>query len=137
MPNLPTPTLGLAVPSIGGDVNSWGAELNGDLVTLDALGDYPVFPVVTSASIVFSNVPETIIEAYGGAAGIVINLPIGIPAGINRAFTIKKMDATNGVVAVNALVSTIEGSASYDLFNQWQYAKFLWDGTLWIVVGNN
>ena len=85
MPNLPTPTLGLAVPSISGDVNSWGAELNGDLVTLDALGDYPVFPVVTSASIVFSNVPETIIEAYGGAAGIVINLPIGIPAGINRA----------------------------------------------------
>jgi hypothetical protein len=137
MPNTPTPTLGLAIPSIGGDVNAWGGELNGDLAIIDNLGDFPVLTVAASGILAFSNVPETIILAYGGALGITINLPIGIPAGINRAFTIKKMDATNGIVSVNALVSTIDGLSSYDLFNQFQYLRVVWDGVQWDVIGNN
>jgi hypothetical protein len=137
MPNTPTPTLGLAVPSVGSDVNQWGGELNSDLAIIDNLGDFPLLIVAASGTLAFSNVPETIIEAFGGAGGITLNLPIGIPAGINRSFVIKKMDATNGIVAVNALVSTIDGSSSYDLFNQYQYLRVLWDGSQWIVIGNN
>src|SRR6202167_3353383 len=137
MPQTPTPTLGLAIPSIGGDVNAWGGELNGDLAIIDNLGDFPVLTVAASGILAFSNVPETIILAYGGASGITINLPIGIPAGINRAFTIKKMDATNGTVVSDALVSLIDGSSAYELFNQFQFVKIIWDGNLWDVIGNN
>jgi len=137
MPGTPTPTLGLTVPTVGGDVNAWGNELNGDLAIIDNLGDFPVLIVAASGVLVFSNVPETIILCYGGAAGIALNLPIGIPAGITRSFVLKKMDATPGVVLINALVGTIDNAASWGLFNQFQYVRVLWDGTNWDVIGNN
>lgn len=137
MPNTPTPILGLVVPSVGGDVNVWGGELNTNFPILDNLGDFPVLVVAASVTLAFSNVPETIVECYGGASGIGLNLPIGIPAGINRSFVLKKMDATAGAVLINALVSTIDGASSWGLFNQYQYVRILWDGAQWIVIGNN
>src|SRR5271156_2739425 len=137
MPNTPTPILGLAVPSVGGDVNLWGTELNTNFPILDELGDYPVLIVAASLSLAFFNVPETIVLCYGGAAGITLNLPIGIPAGIQRVLTLKKMDATVGTVLINALVSTIDGASSFGLFNQYQYVRLLWDGVQWDVIGNN
>src|SRR5271155_4006863 len=137
MPGTPTPTLGLTVPTVGGDVNAWGNELNGDLAIIDNLGDFPVLIVAASGVLVFSNVPETIILCYGGAAGIALTPPIGIPVGIQRSFLLKKMDATNGAIIINALVSTIDNAASYGLFNQFQYVRILWDGVQWDVIGNN
>ena len=35
MPNSPTPNMGLTPPTVSGDFNEWGGELNNDLSIVD------------------------------------------------------------------------------------------------------
>lgn len=136
MPGPPTPNLGLTVPTVGGDVNTWGTELNGDLAILDGLGAYTVYQTSIGLLVAFTIFPEVIVLASGGAGGIAVQLP-ACSAWAKKAALIKKVDATVGVVSVSCLSGQIDGFPSYPLVNQFQYVRLLSDGVNANVIGNN
>lgn len=136
MPNAPTPNLGLTVPTVGGDFNIWGNELNTDLFILDGLGASAPSTPSTSGPVVIGNVLETFVMATGGPVGITLTVPV--PASFRgKLITIKKVDANFGLVTITPTAGTIDGNASYLLVNQYQYIRLYSDGTNWQIVGNN
>jgi len=132
MPGVPTPILGLAVPTIGGDVNSWGGELNADLAIPDNLGALAIFNINSNYSAIVSTAPETVIRVTTGAGTIVVTLPN--PAICNgKLFTIKKVDSGVGQVSV---VGAIDGQASYIIGDQFSYVRLMSNGASYDVIGN-
>lgn len=133
MPTTPTPILGLIVPTIGGDNNLWGAELNADLATLDNLGAASVVPFSVDTTASVGIFPE---KTYRGTSGGgVVSLTLPSPVGISgKIFMVIKVDS--GVGTIN-IVGTINGLASYALSNQWQYARIQSNGATYDVIGNN
>src|SRR4029077_14831696 len=103
MPNAPTPIYGLVIPTVSGDTNIWGGELNGDLATLDTIIGLPrtARATLTSASPVidlsvandfqitvtaataftFANVPSgtfrssVLLRITNGGAGFAVTFP--------------------------------------------------------------
>jgi hypothetical protein len=136
MPNAPTPNLGLTVPTVGGDFNMWGGELNTDLAILDGLGSAAIFSPSINFPVQFGTFPETFVMAASGALGITVTLP---PAATvpGRIVTVKKVDAVFANVTVAPIAGTIDGNATYLLGNQYQYVRVLSDGSNWKIVGNN
>jgi hypothetical protein len=136
MPGPPTPNLGLAVPTVGGDFNTWGNELNGDLAILDNLGAFAVNQVSASGGLILGVNPISVFLASGGAVGIVLIIPS--PASFpGRIVTVKKVDAANGTVQLVPLSGNIDGSPSLTLFNQYQFVMLYSDGTNLNVIGAN
>jgi hypothetical protein len=136
MPGPPTPILGLTVPTVGGDGGLWGTELNTDLAILDNLGAVSVVSTSANLSAAIPIFPEAVIKATGGVGGITITLPNpSLCSG--KVFTVKKVDAGVGVVTIVPAVGLIDGAASYIRGSQYQYGRFLSDGTNYNVIGNN
>jgi hypothetical protein len=136
MPGTPTPNLGLTVPSVGGDYNSWGTELNGDLAILDALGIAQWYSPTVNFTVPFVAFPEVVVYATTGAGGITISLPAP-STWKGKIVVVKKMDATLGVATVTPAAGQIDGNGSYFLTNQYQYVRLHSDGTNANIIGNN
>lgn len=137
MPNAPTPILSLTVPTVGGDINQWGGELNTDLATLDNLG--AISPqIISSNSPIAPGVPPiTLALCAGGSAGIIVTLscPVSKPS----IFVISKVDATVGVVTVTPASGVVNPGAfaSYQLTNQGQFVWLAFDGVNYNVIAAN
>lgn len=134
MPDTPTQNLQLIIPTVGGDDGSWGTETNENWETVDALGSFAPNVYIANANVVAGSNPITIAYAFGGAAGITLQLQPGSVKGI---FTVKKMDATIGAVIVDAPVGLFDGQPNYVLTNQFQFVSVHFDGANWNVIGAN
>jgi len=87
----------------------------------------------TSQAVGFAGAVHTMILATGGALGITLTLPSA--AGYSgQVMKIKKTDASVGFVSISG---SIDGNASYDLSNQYQYVNLEAGNGTWQVVGNN
>src|SRR6267378_1141341 len=102
MPGSSTPNLGLVVPTVGGDVNAWGGELNSDLAILDGLGAFTVYQTAIGILVAFTVFPEVIVLATGGASGIAVQLP-ACATWRNKVGLVKKVDAAVGIVTVSCI----------------------------------
>ena len=121
--------LGLTVPSVGGDINAWGAELNADLALLDALGAAQIL-IISSNTVVALTQPVTIILAISGATGVTITLPN--PAfNKGRMVWVKKTDTGAGPVTLTPLAGNIENGSNYQLVNQLQSVLLAPDAVNW------
>lgn len=124
------------MPTVGGDYNTWGNELNGDLAIIDALGAFAVNQVSASGGLTLGVNPITVFMATGGALGIVSIVPS--PASFpGRILIVKKVDAANGSVELVPLSGNMDGAPNYTLFNQYQYVIFYSDGTNLNIIGGN
>lgn len=132
MPGSPTPHLGLTVPTVGGDVDSWGGELNTDLAIIDNLGIAAVLTTSVSLAPTLTQ-PVTWVFSTAGISGITVTLPI---AGSNtgREMRVVMVDVGPGVITVNSAGGTIMGATSDQLSNQNQVARYGSDGTTWRYV---
>ena len=135
MPAAPTPILGLIIPTVGGDVNSWGTELNTDLATLDKLGATAIINVSSSQAIPTGVFPETIVRVATGGITVTVTLPAPASAQ-GKLFTVKKIDAGLGMVAIiTADGSLIDGQTEWDLTNQYAFVRLLGNGASYDVTG--
>jgi hypothetical protein len=134
MPSTPTPILSLTVPTVGGDANTWGTELNADLAILDNLGAAAVIPVNTTPyNATIGTFPETVFRCTTGASNMVFNLPAASLCS-GKIFTVKKLDIGLGIVRV---IGSIDGQTEYDLTNQYQYVRVYSNGVTFDVIGGN
>jgi hypothetical protein len=137
MPGTPTPNLGLTVPTVGGDVGTWGAELNGNLAILDGLAAAQVNNISTNSVAAVGVCPLTIVRVTTGNLAIVYTLlpPAQCPG---RIWTIKKVDAGTGNVTVVASGGAlIDGSVSWLRANQYAYVMLMSNGIGYDVIANN
>jgi hypothetical protein len=138
MPNAPSPILGLIIPTVGGDVNQWGYELNTNLYpTIDALGATPVNVIAASSTLVPAISPFTIGLCTGGAAGITVML--SCPSIKPSIFILSKTDAAVGTITIVPLTGLINpgGLTSYILSNQGQFVWLAFDGANYNVIAAN
>lgn len=81
----------------------------------------------------------------GSGAGITLQLtaqsttftgPNG-PFSIQQVYFAKKVDAGAGPVIITDSAGALfeDGSSSYQLNQQWQWAIFIWNGTAWEIFG--
>ncbi len=133
MPGTPTPNLGLVVPTVGGDANIWGTELNNNLAIIDQLAAPTVVNVATNFTLSIAVFPEITYRAIGGVAGINGNLP-NPATSLGKIFTIKKVDSGVGAVTV---VGAIDGGTSWVLRNQYSYVRVQSNGASYDVIANN
>jgi len=132
MPGTPTPNLGLTVPTVGGDVGAWGAELNGNLAIIDELGAAGVINISSSTTAILGVFPETFIRATTGA--LTLNFTLLPPAQcVGRIWNIKKVDA--GIGAVN-IIGAIDGFANWIIANQFSYVRVMSNGVSYDVWAN-
>jgi hypothetical protein len=129
MPGPSTPLLGLTVPTVGGDINAWGAELNADLALLDALGAAQVL-IISSNTIVALTQPVTIILAISGGTGVTITLP-NPSFNKGRMVWVKKTDTGVGPVTLVPASGQIEGGNNYQLVNRLQSVILAPDAVNW------
>jgi hypothetical protein len=134
MPGTPTPILGLAVPTVGGDNNTWGGELNGDLAILDNLGAATVVATSISFTAAASVFPEVIYRVTTGAGLVTATLPAPSSIPVGKIFTFKKVDAGTGQVLVSG---PIDGSTSWTIGTQFSYVRVANNGSTYDVIGNN
>lgn len=133
MPNAPTPILGMVTPTVGGDANTWGAELNAIFLNIiDQLGIIPTIPQNANFTATAQIQPETVYRVTAGAGTITAALAGAI---VGKILTFVKEDGGAGQVMING--ATIAGQGSYVLTTQYQYVRLQWNGTQWDIVGNN
>jgi hypothetical protein len=131
MPGPNTPILDLIVPTVGGDANIWGTELNADLAILDNLGSAPTVNVNAAYVAVPNDFPETVYRVITGSAALPFTLPS--PASVTgKIFLIKKVDAGTGYVNV---IGAIDGQASYYVTNQYAFVRISSNGGSYDVIG--
>ena len=136
MPNAPTPNLGLTVPTVGSDINTWGNELNNDLAILDTLAISPIINVSSSYAATVTNQVEQFIRVTTGALVQTITLPNpAICPG--KIFNVKKVDSGLGSVSIVPAAGTIDGQASWLRNNQYSYVRVASNGVSYDVWGNN
>lgn len=141
MPGPSTPILGLTVPTIGGDANTWGGELNGDLAIIDLLGAAMVSASSAGRTLAYGVSPMNRAYETGGAGGITDVLPSAV-GHAGQGFLIKKVDAGAGAVTINTTggqtIGDIGGPvSSYSLVNQGQYVWVESDGANFQIITNN
>ena len=130
MPGTPTPNLNLTVPTVAGDPNTWGNEINNDLAIIDQLGVAGQSTQIANFTATPGIQPETFFRVTTGSGTITATLlPI-----LNKIVTILKVDAGVGSVVI---IGSIMGQASYMLSNEFQYVRLQYNGTTYDVVGNN
>jgi hypothetical protein len=130
MPNNPTPTIGLTPPTVGSDINQWGAELNADLALIDKLLGSADVQVINSNTILSLVRPLTILIITTGALGVTITLPSPL-AGQSRIVLAKKIDLGIGSATFVPASGQIEGGANYTIDNYLQTAIFVPDSANW------
>jgi hypothetical protein len=134
MPSTPTPILSLTVPTVGGDSNTWGTEVNGNWQIIDNLGAAPTTVVnSTPYAATFNQFPESVFRVTTGASNLVFNLPSPTLC-YGKIFTVKKLDLSAGIVQI---MGSIDGFTEWDLTNQYQYVRLYSNGVSFDVIGNN
>lgn len=137
MPATPTTILGLTVPSVGGDDNAWGDEINTDLGILDLLGAFPTASSSISQTLAYATAPLVFAFDTGGVGGITDTLPTAVGK-YGRGFLVKKIDSGAGAITVATTGGqTIDGLSTYSLVNPGQYVLVISDNTNWQIIGNN
>jgi len=135
MPGTPTPILGLTVPTVGGDNNTWGTELNGNLSILDLLGAAGVFPVSSAFTVVSGSQFERFYRVITGGLNVpgVLPDPGTIPPG--KIFTIMMAD-TGGTITLSCInpAVTIQGLTTFQITNQYGVARLLANGVNYDVI---
>ena len=139
MPGANTPNLGLIIPTVGGDVGTWGPEVVADLDILDELGQFAPTFFVASGLITPGTNPWSVNYVQGGTVGTLQTLaaPAAYPG---RIITVMKTDASAGGVTLQSfsgVINSAGGSGIYILSGQYQYVTMHSDGTNWNVIGNN
>ena len=133
MPSTPTPILSLAIPTIGGDANTWGQETNNNWQTVDALGAASIVNVNSAYSATRPTFPEMILRVTTAGLNIPITLPD--PSTVaGKIYTIKKIDAGLGVVQI--LSVGIDNQTEWDLSNQYAFVRVYANGTSYDVIGS-
>lgn len=130
MPNAPTPTIGLTPPTVGSDINQWGAELNTDFALIDQLLGAADVRVINSNTILSLVRPLTILLVTSGALGVTITLPAPL-AGFSRIVLVKKIDTALGTITLVPASGQIEGGANYQMVNYLQQAILAPDSANW------
>jgi hypothetical protein len=130
-----TPILGLTVPTVGGDVGVWGAEINGDLTILDSLGAAPQSVLTGNAAVIGGVFPELIVRVTTGAVNQTTTLPAPSVANTGKIFTIKKIDSGAGSVTIVPTGSTIDGQTSWILAAQYAHIRLYCNGASYDVIG--
>lgn len=133
MSGSPTPILGLIVPTIGGDTNVWGTELNTDLALIDNIGAVGLFARSANFAPQPQGYLETLWRVTTGTSTIVVTLPAAATYP-GRIITIKKVDAAVGQVSI---VGSIDGQAAWDIATQYSYCRLVSNGVTYDVIGNN
>lgn len=133
MPSTPTPILQLTVPTVGGDANSWGSEINGDLVIIDNLGATAIFPVSSNYNAVISPAPRTLIRVTTAALVVTVTLPTP-STNAGKSYIIKKVDSGSGSVHI---VGTIDGVANFDITTQNSFVEVMSNGVTYDIVGSS
>ena len=90
-----------------------------------------------SSSISFGESVRTLIKATAGAGGINLTLPtsVGISGQIVKVVMVDT--GAGGVTLHTSAAQTINGAASYQLVNQWQYVEVTSDDENWIITAAN
>jgi hypothetical protein len=135
MPGTPTPILGLTVPTVNGDNNTWGAELNGDLAIIDTVGADGVFNINSTTVISAGTQASRTFRVTSGGLTLTLTIPDPGTIPIGKRFTFKLMDIGGQVkiVCVNPLV-TIESQPQFLLSNQFAFVTLLANGASYDVV---
>lgn len=133
MPGTPTPNLGLTVPTVGGDNNTWGGELNGDLAIIDGLGAAGVVKVSANYAAVVGIFPETIVMMTTGGSNKTVTL-LAPSACAGRIWNIKKADSGAGSVSIVPTSGLIDGASSWSLVGQYSNVRVLSDGVNYAVL---
>lgn len=98
MPNVILPNLGLELPDIGSDQDTWGDILNSDLTLLDLAVQYDV----TSKTLTNADVTLTSVEAASSVINLTgtltANVSLNIPAMPARVYLVR--NATTGAFSV-------------------------------------
>jgi hypothetical protein len=133
-----TTTLNLALPTVGGDANTWGTKLNTALTIVNSLGGVQVVNVNSAYLAVFTPYPETIIR--GTTSGL--NVPITLPDSASvqgKIWVVKKLDAGAGTLQIFSQgTDTIDNQTEWDLTNQYQYVRLYANGTTgYDVIGSS
>jgi len=136
MPSGTTPILGLTIPTVGGDANQWGTELNGNLSLLDFLGGMGIFPVSSAFTVLPGPQFERFYRVTTGGLNVPGTLPdpATIPPG--KVFTIMVADIGGSATlsCVNPAV-TIQGQSTFVLANQFAVVRLLANGVNYDVIG--
>lgn len=129
MPGIPTPNLGLIIPTVGDDTDLWGGDLNANFLILDGLGKLSSQVVGSNVTLTLTQ-PLTVVFATAGVSGVSVTLPAAA-ANAGRAVAIKKMDATAGAVTVTAVSGAVEITS---ILNQGQSVLYVSDGFNWWAI---
>jgi hypothetical protein len=136
MPGTPTAILGLTVPTVGGDFQSWGPEVNQNWSILDLLGACGVFPVSSAFVVVSGSQFERFYRVTTGGLNVPGTLPDPgtIPPG--KVFTIMVADVGGSITlsCINPAV-TIQGQTTFLMTNQFAVVRLLANGVNYDVVG--
>jgi hypothetical protein len=134
VPSGSTPNIGLTIPTVGGDSNIWGVELNGNLTIIDRLGVGNIWNVSSNFSVSYNTSTEQFYRITTGGLTVTGTLPDPALIPLGKLFTFKMLDI--GVVnlqCVNPGVF-IDGAAIWSLFNQYNFVRLLAVGSTYDVV---
>ena len=139
MPNLPTPNMGLIVPTVGDDTNNWGTELNSDLGVIDGLGIIPEIDISVNTNFAVTPYPWTVARVTTGNVNVTAVLPTAASCK-GKVFTMKKIDAGTGTAILSGVASgsgSIDGQTLYNCSAQYQYVSVRSNGVNYDIVGQN
>ncbi len=127
--------MGLNIPTVGADANTWGGYIAADLALIDALAVYSVVPVSTSGNLAVYNGPA-LIKATGGFGGISLALPNASGVNAGRVYIVVKVDSGAGAITITTSMSqTISGVSTASVTNQWSGIIIQSDGANWVIIG--
>jgi len=136
MPSGHTTFIGLTIPTVGGDSNIWGTELNTNLNIIDLLGVGNVSNVSSNFSITYNAAAEQFYRVTTGGLTVTGTLPDPALIPLGKLFTIKVLDVGGSVniQCVNTAV-LIDGNITWFLANQYNFVRLQAVGSAYDVVG--
>jgi hypothetical protein len=131
-----TPILGLPLPTVNGDDNTWGGKLNTGLGILDFLGAAAVSSVASNFLVVAAIFPEAFYRVTTGGMNVTGTLPDPGTIPVGKLFTVKVLDVGGSATlqCVNPAV-TFDGQPNYVIPNQYSGVRVLANGVNYDVVG--
>jgi len=137
MPSGSTANIGLTIPTVGGDSNIWGTELNGNLTIIDRLGVGNIWNVSSNFSVSYNAAAEQFYRITSGGLTVTGTLPDPATIPLGKLFTFKLLD----IGGVNLQCSNpgvfIDGAAIWSLVNQYNFVRLLSVGSTYDVVASS
>ncbi len=131
-----TPILGLPLPTVGGDFDTWGTKLLTGISITDFLGAGAVVNASANVLVIAGVFPEAFYRITTAGLTVTVTLPAPGTITAGKLFTVKKVDAGLGVAAVIvAGAGTIDNVLEWDLTNQYAFVRVLNNGVGYDVVG--